>query len=70
MATHKSFSVGDKVKRISNPTSCKGTVKEVREETMQSGDSREKDRPVIVSVLWDNGTQSSFGPAGLEKVKD
>lgn len=69
MAT-KVFLVGDKVKRANLPNSCKGTVKEVREETMQSGDSREKEKPLIISVLWDNGTQSCFGPLGLEKVKD
>lgn len=69
MGSNKNFSAGDRVKRIQS-NGCKGTVKEVREETMQAGDSREKDKPLIVSVLWDNGTISSFGPNGLEKVKE
>lgn len=64
------FKVGDRVARAFNESEFssggKGIVKEIHEETIQQGDSREKDRPVIVGVQWDNGTISFFGPAGLK----
>lgn len=62
------FKVGDKVIRIHTP-GCQGVVKDVREETVQQGDSRERERPVIIGVQWDNGTVSFFGPSGLQVVK-
>jgi hypothetical protein len=62
------FKAGDRVIRVHVPGSL-GTVKEIREETVQSGDSREKDRPVIIGVQWDNGTMSFFGSAGLKLVQ-
>lgn len=60
-----SFKPGDRVIRVHLPGS-QGTVKEVREETIQQGDSRDRERPVIIGVQWDNGTVSYFGPAGLK----
>ncbi len=62
------FKVGDKVIRV-HTTGCQGIVKEVREETIQQGDSRDREKPVIIEVLWDNGTLSYFGPAGLQLSK-
>lgn len=61
------FKVGERVIRVHLPGS-QGTVKEVREETIQQGDSRDKERPLIIGVQWDNGTLSYFGPAGLKSV--
>ena len=61
------FKEGDRVTRI-HTAGSQGTVKEIREETVQSGDSREKDRPVIIGVQWDNGTISFFGTEGLKKA--
>ncbi len=61
------FKAGDRVVRVHVPGS-QGTVKEIREETVQSGDSRERERPVIIGVQWDNGTISYFGTAGLKLV--
>ena len=61
------FKEGDRVIRVNTPGS-QGTVKEIREETVQSGDSREKDRPAIIGVQWDNGTLSFFGVAGLKHI--
>ena len=62
------FKEGERVVRVHIPGS-QGTVREIREETVQSGDSREKDRPVIIGVQWDNGTLSYFGTAGLKHVQ-
>jgi hypothetical protein len=44
---------------------CAGTVKALREETTNSS-AEAKERSIMVQVLWDNGTLSFHGPAGLE----
>ena len=62
------FKVGEKVARVHGPGSH-GIVKEIREETMSQGDSRDKERPYVVGVHWDNGTVSYFGPQGLKRVE-
>lgn len=64
----KKLKVEDRVKRVDAP-GCQGTVKSVRQETIISSSNSEKERPTIVTVLWDNGTQSCFGPDALEIVK-
>jgi hypothetical protein len=61
------FKVGDRVTRVHVPSSA-GTVKEIREETVAQGDSREKERPLIIGVQWDSGTLSYFGQQGLKKI--
>jgi len=64
--TAKKFKVSDRVKKISNQ-GCLGTVREVRQEVTNSNqESREKN--VMVYVLWDNGTLSSFTTDALETV--
>lgn len=44
---------------------CAGTVKALREETTNTNNEA-KERSLMVEVLWDNGTLSFHGPAGLE----
>lgn len=62
MATVK-LKVGDRVKRKEIP-SCHGTVKAMRHEAANK--AKDKDKTMIISVFWDNGTQSFFGAEGLE----
>ena len=58
--------INDRVKRVGRPGCC-GTVKEIREESViSSAKAQDAERPLIVTVKWDNGTQSCFGPEGLE----
>jgi hypothetical protein len=61
------FKVNDRVKRASGG-GCIGVVKELRAETTSIGDSK-KEKPLLVSVLWDNGTISYFSPEGLQQAK-
>jgi len=61
------FKVNDRVKRISGE-GCMGIVKEVRAETTSVGDSK-KEKPLLIAVLWDNGTLSYFSPEGLQQSK-
>ncbi len=66
----KKLKVNDRVKRI-NASGCYGTIKDIRQEVSQSTISSEnKDRALMVSVLWDNGTLSTFGIDSLEQVKE
>lgn len=44
---------------------CAGTIKALREETTNSN-AEARERSIMVQVLWDNGTLSCHGPAGLE----
>jgi len=61
------FSVDNRVRRTNGEGSL-GSVKEVRQEVIaSSGDTREKG--VMVTVAWDNGTISSFTPEALEIVE-
>jgi len=65
-ATEK-IKVNDRVKRAKIP-GCHGVVKELRTEvTASSVEARE--RSLMVSVLWDNGTLSYMTPDALEVVK-
>ena len=61
----KKFNPNDRVRRVSGNGSH-GTVKELREEASaaMSADSR----ALMVTVQWDNGTFSYFGPESLELV--
>jgi len=61
------FSVNDRVRRA-NGEGSQGAVKEVRQEVVSSsGDTREKG--IMVTVAWDNGTISSFTPEALEAAE-
>lgn len=63
----KKLKVNDKVKRAQGQ-GCHGTIKDIRAESMGSiSDTREK--PLLVTVQWDNGTLSTFAPESLEAVK-
>ncbi len=62
----KAFKENDRVRRISVP-GCQGVVKSVRQETTAST-VEQKSNALLVTVLWDNGTQSYFSPEGLEHV--
>lgn len=65
--TTKKFKENDRVRRIGS-TACPGTVKGLRTElTATSAEARE--RALLVSVLWDNGTMSYFSPEALEHVE-
>jgi hypothetical protein len=67
MTTKKAFKEKDRVRR-SWGEGCLGTVQQVREEvTSTSGDVREKG--LLISVLWDNGTLSYFSPEGLDIIE-
>lgn len=60
------FKVNDRVKRIKG-VGCHGIVKELKTEvTAARADS--KDKPVMITVQWDNGTFSYFTPESLELV--
>jgi hypothetical protein len=60
--------VNDRVKRTDSP-GCYGTVKDIRHEvTATSGES--KDKGLLITVLWDNGTFSYFGPEGLQALTE
>ena len=62
----KKLKAQDRVKRINIP-GCLGTVKEIKNEvTAKSQDSREKN--LMVSVQWDNGTVSYMTPDALEII--
>lgn len=61
------FKVNDRVRRA-NGQGCNGTVRELRTDvTASSADQR--DRSVMVNVLWDNGTQSSMAPDSLVEAE-
>ena len=63
----KKLKVNDKVKRAQGH-GCHGIIKDIRAESMGSiSDTREK--PLLVTVQWDNGTLSTFAPESLEVVK-
>ncbi len=56
--------INDRVRRVDG-LGCNGVVKDIRSEvTATTGDSKEKG--ILITVLWDNGTFSYFGPEGLE----
>lgn len=61
------ITVGMTVKR-SDIESCNGVVKDIREEVTQSQETKGTDRALLVTVLWDNGTQSYVSPVALEKA--
>lgn len=64
MSTNPKFKVSDRVKRAKMP-GCHGTVKDVKTEiTAATNEARE--RGVMFTVMWDNGTFSYMGPEGLE----
>lgn len=65
-ATDK-YKINDRVKRADG-SGCQGMIKDVRTEvTATTGDSKEKG--ILITVMWDNGTFSYFGPEGIELVK-
>jgi len=57
--------VNDRVKRT-NGNGCQGLVKDIRYETSTTGDNKEK--PPMVVVFWDNGSQSYCAVEALEIV--
>lgn len=66
----KKLKVNDRVKRANAP-GCLGTVKDIRQEITQTGASQEnKEKALMINVLWDNGTLSCFAPESLEVVKE
>ena len=61
---------GDRVRRIDGGPGPKGTVQNVRIESVRSSLKPNTSEPlgVAITVLWDNGTSSHFVPEGLEKI--
>jgi hypothetical protein len=58
---------GDEESTVLSQKGCVGTVKALREETtLTSRENREKS--LLVQVLWDNGTLSYHGPEALERA--
>ncbi len=65
MSTRK-FKANDRVKRAKG-SGCHGIVREVKEEsTTVSQEQREKS--LMIHVLWDNGSFSCFSQEALVKV--
>lgn len=60
--------INDRVKRTQTG-GCLGTVKDVRTEVTASSQEA-KDKGLMISVRWDNGTTSYLSPEGLEVVND
>jgi hypothetical protein len=65
--TLKRLRENDRVKRKDRPGAI-GTVKSIRQETTAST-VEQKDIALLVTVLWDNGTLSSFSPEGLDSAE-
>ncbi len=66
MATKPGWKVNDRVRR-SNNQGCYGIIKNIRTEVTGSAKNG-AEKPVIITVLWDNGTLSQFASEGLEAV--
>lgn len=68
MAANKQseLKVNDRVRRVSGE-GCYGTVKDIRTE-VTSTRSDPKEKGLLITVLWDNGTFSYFSPGSLELV--
>jgi hypothetical protein len=67
MATRK-YKESDRVRRLGG-SSCPGTVKALRTE-LSATTPEARERGLLVSVLWDNGTMSYFSPEALELVEE
>ncbi|RIL08695.1 MAG: hypothetical protein DCC75_08255 [Proteobacteria bacterium] len=65
--SNKKLKVSDRVKRL-NSNRCYGTVKELRTEVTATN-QEDKDKSLMVGVLWDNGTHSFVGPDAVELIK-
>ena len=63
MAEENKFKLSDRVKRVKGG-GCVGTVKDLRAE-ISTNRSDTRERPIMVGVLWDNGTLSYFTPTAL-----
>ena len=64
----KKMKVNDRVRRV-NDDGCQGAIKDIRAESVSVSGTEEKDKPLMVNVLWDNGTLSVLAPEALEVVK-
>lgn len=60
--------VGDRVRRFENKNKLRGTVLGITCESFifSMGETYRRQQPLMISVLWDNGTRSVFTPKGLE----
>ena len=58
--------IGDRV-TLAEKEGLRGLVKDVRAEVTAKGD--QKDKGLLVSVLWDNGTLSYFSPEKLKVIE-
>lgn len=61
------FKVNDRVQRSNKDAKkegCLGTVISVQEETSPAG-GQTNSHSLLITVLWDNGSQSSLGVDGL-----
>lgn len=52
---------------VAEVSGCQGTVKAIREETTNNSPEA-RERSVMIEVLWDNGSRSVHGSAGLDLV--
>ena len=68
MTNSKKFKVQDRVRRVNIPGTL-GIVKELKTEVTASTQEA-KEKSLMVTVLWDNGTYSYLGPDALEVVKE
>lgn len=57
------YKLNDRVQR-SKKDGCLGTVVAVQEETSPAG-GQTNSHSLLITVLWDNGSQSSLGVDGL-----
>jgi len=74
MAPDNTDEVNSKVKpndrvRRSLKDGCQGVVRELRTD-VTAHNAEAKEKSVMATILWDNGTQSSMTPDSLELVKE
>jgi|694.fasta_scaffold14656_7 hypothetical protein len=62
------FADGDVETMTVSTRGCCGVVKSLRHET-SAASAENKNRSLMVQVLWDNGTLSYHGPEALEHTK-
>ena len=67
MITSK-LKVGDRVTQA-DKGGLKGIIKDILSEVTAKADQKEREKSLLISVLWDNGTLSYFAPEKLKVVE-
>lgn len=66
--TPNGLKVGDKVTQV-DIEGIKGIIKDIRYEVTSKADPKEREKSILVSVQWDNGTYSYFAPEKLKQAQ-